>query len=154
MSVEQDRGVKLDPPEHGLYHKAFFPEPEWRKREDRLGEPWELFLHRDHGQVLGRLERQTEDLEKDEAHRTALERHDVADPQAFVKFINAGESQWTKAVFIYPPQDLTVGELNRWALPALPTYARIFVFPAVAPATQPATRPSAPAKAAATNAAQ
>jgi hypothetical protein len=144
MSVEQDRGLKLEPPPSGLFHKAFFPEPEWRKREDRLGEPWELFLYRENGKLLGRLERQSENYEPDAAERFTLHRTNVADPAAFVKEITAVASQWTKAVFIYPPADLTMGELDAWAVPALASYPRIFVFPAAGGAAQPAPPPPAP----------
>jgi hypothetical protein len=147
MSLEQDRGVKLDPPADGeLFHRAFFPDEEWRNREERLGEPWELFLGRSNDKVTGRLERLVENFEPDAEAKTTLQKFETATPAEFVKTVNANPSQWTKAIFIYPPDDLTYGELMEWARPALPTYSRIFVFPPPknAAATQPAaTQPGA-----------
>ncbi|HEX8341724.1 MAG TPA: YdjY domain-containing protein [Tepidisphaeraceae bacterium] len=137
-SIENDPGVKLGPPTTGLFHKAFFPEEGWRDRQARLGEPWELFLTREAGQLQGRLERQTEAADPAASQPVTLDRTSVADPDAFVRAINAVQSPWTKAVFVYPPADLTMGELDAWVVPALATYPRIFVFPALAPSTAPA----------------
>lgn len=139
MSLEQDRGVKLDPPAKGeLFHRAFFPDEIWRNRQERLGEPWELFLTRVDGKIVARLERLVEKFEGESEPKKELQKFEVGSPEAFVKVINDNESQWSKAVFIYPPADATYGEIATWARPALPTYPRIFVFPpADAPTTQP-----------------
>jgi hypothetical protein len=138
MSVEQDRGLKLDPPAKGeLFHRAFFPHESWRDRENRLGEPWELFLARENGKIVARLERNVELFEPE--RRMELQKFDVPTPDAFVKTINEKQSQWSQVVFVYPPKDLTYGELMTWVRPALETYPRVFVFPAepAAPTTQP-----------------
>lgn len=140
MSLEQDRGVKIDPPAKGeLFHRAFFPDESWRNRQDRLGEPWELFLMRTEGKLTARLERQVEKFEGEAEPKKELQKFDPKSPEEFVKLINDNESQWSKAVFIYPPADITYGELTAWTRPALPTYPRIFIFP---PAEEPTTKPA------------
>lgn len=128
MTMEQDRGIKLDPPVgQNLFHRAFFPQEAWRNRQERLGEPWELFLVRQEGKLVARLERYVELFEPE--RRMDLQRFEVQSPGDFVKTINEHASQWSQMVFIYPPEDLTYGELMEWAGPALKTYPRIFVFP-------------------------
>ncbi len=143
MAMEQDRGLKLDPPAaEQLFHRAFFPEPQWRDREERLGEPWELFFDRIDGKLVARLERYVEIFGNDNDRRRELQKWDVKSPAEFVDVVKKNESQWSKAVFVYPPADLTYGELMEWARPALPTYPRVFVFPTQSTATQPpATQP-------------
>lgn len=127
MTLEQDRGIKLDPPAgENLFHRAFFPQDAWRNRQERLGEPWELFLARQQGKIVARLERYVELFEPE--RRLELQRFEVQSPQEFVKTINDHASQWSQMIFIYPPEDLTYGELMQWAGPAFKTYPRIFVF--------------------------
>lgn len=41
--IEGPNGARIDAPPPGqLYYKAFMPDPRWRRREDRLAQPWEL----------------------------------------------------------------------------------------------------------------
>lgn len=128
MTLEQDRGIKLDPPGgENLFHRAFFPQEAWRNRQERLGEPWELFLARREGKLVASLERYVEIFEPE--RRMDLQKFEIQSPGDFVKTINENASQWSQMVFIYPPLDLTYGELMEWAGPALKTYPRIFVFP-------------------------
>jgi len=136
QAVEKDRGIKLDPPLPGdLYYRAFFPDPAWRDRENRLGEPWELFLARKDGGVTARLERTVAPENASLGAKKVLQSFPVDSPDAFVKQINANSTQWSKAVFVYPPADFTYGELMAWVRPALATYPQVFVFPAQAEAT-------------------
>ena len=138
QAIEQDRGVKLDPPPAGqLFQRAFFPDEQWRRREDRLGEPWELFLARRDGKIVARLERQMDVYEPEQ--KTILQRYDIADPKQFAAVVTENATQWSKAIFVYPPADLTCEELMTWATPVIAAYPRLFVFPAVEPTTQPAT---------------
>ncbi len=140
MTLEQDRGVKIDPPADAeLFHRAFFPQESWRNRVDRLGEPWELFLTRTDGKIVAKLERQVEVYEADK--KIELQKFDAKTPDEFVKAVNDNQSQWSKAIFIYPPADLTYGELMSWARPVLATYPRVFVFTSEPATTQPATQP-------------
>ncbi|MBC7782908.1 MAG: hypothetical protein H7144_03635 [Burkholderiales bacterium] len=142
MSVEQDRGVKLEPPAEGeLFHRSFFPEEEWRSRENRLGEPWEFFLQRTGEQLSGRLERQVDRGEAGEQKRV-VERYEVKSPAELVRLVNDNQSQWSKTVFVYPPADMSYGELRAWTTPVLATYPRVFVFPVMSPTTRPATQPA------------
>lgn len=128
MSIEQDRGLKLDPPANGeLFHRAFFPQESWRTREGRLGEPWELFLTRDNGKIAAKLERNVEIFEPQQ--RTELQKFETPTPEAFVKTVNDNVSQWSQVIFVYPPKDITYGELMTWVRPVLATYPRVFVFP-------------------------
>jgi len=140
QAVEKDRGIKLDPPAGDLYYRAFFPDPAWRDRENRLGEPWELFLARKDGGVAARLERAVAPENSGLDAKKVLQTFPVDSPDAFVKQINANSSQWSKAVFVYPPADFTYGELMTWVRPALATYPQVFVFPDQAEATTQPTR--------------
>ncbi len=128
-SLERDRGVKLDPPPAGqLYHRAFFPDPAWRNRQDRLGEPWELFLTPSADKLTPRLERQVENF-SGPAKTVELQKFDPQTPEQFVEIINKNQSQWSQALFVYIPDDVTYGQLQEWTKPALPTYPRVYVFP-------------------------
>ncbi|MGN6724456.1 MAG: YdjY domain-containing protein [Tepidisphaeraceae bacterium] len=139
MALEKNPGLKLNPPEGGnLYQRAFFPDESWRNRDTRLGEPWELFLGRDAGELSGRLERVVENDAPAATQPRTLESYNVATPERFAEKANALQSQWTKVIFVYPPGDLTYGELMQWIRPVMATYPRIFVFaPQSALATQP-----------------
>lgn len=145
QAVEKDRGIKLDPPPAGyLFYRAFFPDPQWRNRQDRLGEPWELFLARTAGGTTARLERQ---VDADDATPTGpkkiLQTYAIDSPESFAKQVNANASQWSKGIFVYPPADLKYGELMQWVGPALATYPQVFVFPVTnETTTQPSTQPT------------
>ena len=133
QSVEADRGVKLEPPaDGGLFHRAFFPKAEWRDRATRLGEPWELFLSRDAaGKIAAKLERAVDNPDRtDGTPKYVVEATAPGNPAAFVQTVNDKASRWSKAIFVYPPSDLTYGELMEWVRPVLATYPRVFVFPA------------------------
>jgi len=48
LAIEGDNGIRVDgPPAGQLYYKAFLPQPEWREREKRLMQPYELRIARD-----------------------------------------------------------------------------------------------------------
>ncbi|MGC4032556.1 MAG: YdjY domain-containing protein [Tepidisphaeraceae bacterium] len=128
QAVEKDRGLKLEPPTADqLFFRAYFPDEAWKDRATRLGEPWELFLSRDAaGKLVGKLERQVENDDGKKVVQTTQ----PADPAAMAAHVDANPSQWSRTLFIYPPADLTQGELMTWALPAKKTLPRIFVFPA------------------------
>lgn len=146
QSIENGRGVKLDPPADGeLFHRAFFPKPEWRDRSTRLGEPWELFLSRGpDAKLVAKLERAVDNPDRaDGTPKFVVESTVPPDPAAFVKTVNDNASRWSKAIFVYPPADLTYGELMDWVRPVLATYPRVFVFPTDEAGEKPATRPAA-----------
>ena len=118
--------------------RGFFPDPAWHNREDRRGEPWELFLTRDSGKLTGKLERLATDPDGPPGTPPKLSSQAVAGPEAFVEVVNGTPAKWTRSVFVYPPADLTYGELMAWVKPVLPTYPLVFVFPADAAASRPA----------------
>lgn len=139
MSVEGDKGIKLDPPgdKDDLYHRAFFPDESWRTRENRLSEPWELFLSEVDGKWIARLERQIENPDRASSVKQIVERFSPASPEELLKIVTDKKSQWTQAIFVYPPDTMTYCELKKWVSPALPTYPKIFVFPDRSSTTQP-----------------
>ena len=140
QSLEQDRRIKLEPsPANQLFYRAFFPDEQWRVREERLGEPWELFLSRQENKLIGRLERQVENFEAGAPQRVQLQRFETPAPEVLSRVVADNVSQWSKAIFIYPPADITYGELMTWAGPVADQNPRIFIFPAVNDGTtQPA----------------
>ena len=47
-AIEGEDGIRVDgPPDDQLYYKAYQPKPEWREREKRLMQPYELRIERD-----------------------------------------------------------------------------------------------------------
>ncbi len=130
MSIEHDKGIKLNPPASGeLYHRAFFPDETWRSRENRLAEPWELFLTHADGKWMAKLERQIENPDKQSAEKQVIQRFEPQTPEEMLKFVSEKKSQWTQAIFVYPPDEMTYGDLKNWLSPAMQIYPRIFVFP-------------------------
>lgn len=142
-ALEAQDGLRLDGPgEDHLYYRAFFPEEEWRRREDRLGEPWELRFVRNNGKVVASLARMVDDPDADRPGTQHEEKYDVASADQLVKLLNSNLSQWTKVILVYPPADLAYGELMGYVRPALATFPRVFVFtPEGDPSTQPTTKP-------------
>lgn len=54
--LEDKEGMRSEPPGPGqLYFRAFLANEEWRKRENRAGQPWELFLARKGAGLAGKL---------------------------------------------------------------------------------------------------
>ena len=126
-----------------MYYRAFLPDNAWRDRDTRLGEPWELFLTRGNTHELtAKLERSADNPDRNAADQKIVETQTPADPAAFARYVNDHTSRWSRTIFIYPPADLTYGELMTWVRPVLKTYPRVFVFTAESPASQPATLPA------------
>ena len=142
QSLESDNGLRLDPvaEQVSLFYRAFFPDEQWRKREDRLGEPFELHLTRVNGVVQGKLERMIDNPDQTGIQPTLLQTFDAATPEMCQKALTDHASQWSRVIFVFPPSDLTYKELCSYVLPNLEQYPRIFVF---APAGDPTTQPAA-----------
>lgn len=129
QEMESDDGLRVDPSGPGeLFHRAFFPDEKWRNRDDRLGEPFELHLKRDNGKLVGQLVRLIDNPKKDDGPEKILQTFDASTPEICMKSLTDNASQWSRVIFIYPPADLTYGELMTYARPAMEAYPRIFVF--------------------------
>jgi len=134
------------PPEGQLYYRAFLPESQWRRREDRLQQPWELHLFRKDGALAGRMVRHEADWSgghSDPAFTTVA--YTVADGGELRARLDAyrppeQEKYWYGALnvlLVFAPPRLPHGELLAFLKPVLDTHGTVYVFLESPPAPEP-----------------
>ena len=153
QTIESDAGIRLDPPADGeLFHRAFFPDEQWRRSEDRLGEPWELHIRRTAAagdapaapSLAVTLRRMTSEVPGSDASHLVEQLFVVTSAEQLATLLKDNPSQWSKALFVYPPPDLTYGQLMTLIRPSIKVLPRVFVFPPEGdPTTRPAPHPDA-----------
>jgi len=136
--VEEGGAVAVEPPPEGhLYYRAFLPEPQWRQREDRLQQPWELHLARHDGTLTGRMVRHEADwsgAQAEPAFTTVA--YAVADGAELRARLDAyeppeQETYWYNALdvlLVFAPPRLAYGDLLAFLAPVLSTHGTVYVF--------------------------
>ena len=128
-SVETERGIRVEPPAEGqLYYKAFVPNEQNRRREERISQPWELHLRRD-GSKIAAVLMHIEQVWKDDSIRPDLKitERAVATASDLIKAL-AEMGKGIPVILVYSPPDITHGELIELILPARATHPVIHVY--------------------------
>lgn len=127
--IDKPEGVRVEPPRPGhLYYKAFTPDPDRRKREDRVFHGWELLLERDNGRLDMQLIA-TEDQRDETGQWSVVEnRYPVDSPKEVANVMNKVDTRGPRDVYVYAPADLTYGSLLRALQPALKTHNTVLVY--------------------------
>jgi hypothetical protein len=125
-SMEKKDGLRvLPPPEGSLFFLAFSPHEENRHRDNRIGHPWELHLSHTDAPVLVQI---TEEWIQGEIRPDiSIENITITDPAGLgerMEELRPG----VKAVFIYAPQDMRVGQIMELARHFQKTHPLIHVF--------------------------
>ncbi len=124
------KGFALEPPPPGeLYYKAFAPNPKWRDRANRPGQPWELRLRETDGKVSGTLVKVEEDrdlLTQKIVYKT--QEFPVATPEALRAALDQ-HGPGLRVMLISAPATMTYGVLADFVRPALTTHSTVYIFP-------------------------
>lgn len=129
-SVEGERGIRVEPPPEGqLYFKAFLPEERFRRREDRILQPWELHLDLQESGVSARLV-QLREKGFGEDGRPVLDVEEIplSEPGQLRRELTA-RGPGLSAILVYAPPKVRYGALMAYLGPVLKTHPHIHVYP-------------------------
>lgn len=127
-TIENSRGIRIEPPPAGeLYYKALLPSENYRLREERIAQPWELRLASTNGAVRGTLVKIEEEWKSDSI-RPVLHPQDFPvngpeDLQRLLKEHGPGLS----VILVFTPPSLTYGDVMRYIRPVYDKYPTIYV---------------------------
>ena len=130
QEIDTENGIRVDPPPAGqLYYQAFAPNESFRKREDRMLQPWELDLDfNSEGKLAARL---TEIREKwipqEIKPQLEIEKHTVASPEAMCELL-ASRKKDCNVILVEAPASLTHKALMEFIGPAYKTHPTVHVF--------------------------
>ncbi|MBM4148817.1 MAG: hypothetical protein FJ224_07215 [Lentisphaerae bacterium] len=128
-AIESENGIRIEPPPEGrLYYRAFIPNEEFRDRNQRMAQPWELRLSSGANGITGKL---TQIIEKwpENAVRPELElvHHDAPAP-ADLKRLLAEHGPGLPVILVFAPGAMTHGAVMEFVRPVLPTHGVVHVF--------------------------
>lgn len=133
--LEGTSGIRIEaPPDGHLFFRAFTPEEQFRRREDRVAQPFELHLARHAETVTAALihieERWSEERTEPELIPTE---YPLANPAALEAKLKASES--LPVLLVFAPPDLHVSDVMAYVQPVLGSHPLIHIFltPAVTP---------------------
>lgn len=128
-AMDTEKGIRVEaPPQGHVYYKAFLPDEKLRARENRMAQPWELFLRRSDAGVSGHLVKVTEKWdEKSVKPAFETEAFHVADGAALRKTVDEkGAGLGVLLVFASP--SVRYGELMSFVAPMQATHGIVFVY--------------------------
>jgi hypothetical protein len=128
-AFDSEKGVRVEAPPAGeLYYRAFLPDERLRARENRMEQPWELFLRKSEAGVSGQLVKVTEHWNGDTLKSTFdTEAFTVADGAALRKTVD-GKGAGLPVLLVFAPPSLRYGELMSFVTPMQATHGRVFVY--------------------------
>jgi len=129
-SVEGETGIRVEPPPDGqLYYKAFLPDEQFRNREKRISQPWELHLTEaaaGPAAVLVQIEQIWHEKEIwPELKITEHRLNGPADLRGTLERLGPG----LPVILVFAPGSLAYGRLMDFLAPVLSTHGTIHVFP-------------------------
>lgn len=136
--LDEEAGMRVEPPGPGqLYFRAFLANEEWRKREKRAGQPWELVLTRKGGTVAGRLTL-VETLDESDLFNPQFKTTDfpVPDTQALGRTLaedaaarkRAGRRPRMPVMLVFADPATSYGELTEFLAPVIGAKYVVYVF--------------------------
>ncbi len=129
-AIDSEKGIRIEPPVPGqLYYKAFTPNEDYRDREARFLQPWELRLTPSpSGSVTGTVTEITEIWTQGEAKpKIETEDHAVTDPNSVYQLLTSRKPD-VKVVLVYAPAILTHSQLMTYLEPARKTHPFVHVY--------------------------
>ncbi|MCE9614596.1 MAG: hypothetical protein K8T26_09990 [Lentisphaerae bacterium] len=138
--LEREDGLRIEPPDADqLFYRAFIPDEQNRRREDRVAQPLELRLHRADG-VLGASLTKIDEHWRDDRPEPDLTSEDypLASPEDMRPTLEKiGSSMPVLLVFATP--EVTLAELMAYVAPARPTHSIVHIYMDSIPVGDPAT---------------
>ena len=127
-SMDVENGIRVEPPPEGhLFYRAFFPDEEWRDRENRLGRPWELHVEKGAQGLSGRLILPADDIDDNDGKGDLTFPVKSADEMA--KVLAEKSDRWSQTVYIFAPDDVRYGDLMAFVRPSMKTHSTMYIFP-------------------------
>lgn len=127
QSLDREGGIHIDAPPPGhLYYRAFFPDPRWRNRAERLGKPWELHLAEKNGQLAGILILPADEID-DNAGQGELQ-FPITTADQLAAILKDKSGKFSQSVYIFAPASIRHGELMKLIAPALQTNPAMWIF--------------------------
>lgn len=134
-SIETDRGIRIEPPQHAdhLYYKAYMPDNALRNRETRIMQPAELtFTAEADGTIGVSLRDITEHWHGDRIKPTlTFKTHAIDSPAALRARLTPIEDD-LPILLVFVPETLGHAQLMHWMVPLLATHPTVHVFTPVA----------------------
>ena len=130
QTIDGPRGIRIDPPPAGqLYYKAFAPNSEFRHRENRYLQPWELHLQpRVDGTATGVVAEITEIwIDGEVKPEIEVQDHAVSSPEEVGRLLTTRRLD-VKVLLVYAPATLAHAELMRYVEPLQSTHPVIHVY--------------------------
>ncbi|MBM4143912.1 MAG: hypothetical protein FJ225_10040 [Lentisphaerae bacterium] len=128
LVAETERGVHIEPPEdEGLYYRAFVPPEGNRRRQERIGQPWELKLTAADGAVSGVLARIEADYGASITPELTVEEFPVRDAGALRDALRA-HGPGMNVILVFADPSLRYGALLDFVGPVMPDYPLVHVY--------------------------
>jgi hypothetical protein len=130
QTIDGPRGVRIEPPPAGqLYYKAFAPNQEFRHRENRFLQPWELHLQAGAGgAVTGVVAEITENwIDGQTKPEIDVQDHAISSPEEVHNLLTTRRLD-VKVLLVYAPATLTHAELMRYVEPLQSSHPVIHVY--------------------------
>ena len=131
-SIETVNGIRIEPPAVGqLYYRAFLPNEDFRNREDRFAQPWELRIETSDSSSAGStgiLTRITE-VWHDDVIKPELQivDHEIGTPADMGRILKK-EGSGLPVILVFAARDLTYGDIMPYLRPVLKDYDTVYVF--------------------------
>jgi len=137
-AIDSESGIRVEPPAAGqLYYRALLPSAEWKDRENRILQPWELRLVQAGDKISGTLTLVESSLSDDGSEpKVKVTKFDVDSAEAIRKRLDADAKRRREAgrdprppiLLVFADGDLTYGRLLDFLSRALATHNTIHVF--------------------------
>jgi hypothetical protein len=128
-AFDSEKGIRVEAPPAGeVYYRAFLPDEKLRARENRMEQPWELFLRKSETGVSGQLVKVTEHWNKETMKSTFdSEAFPVADGAALRRTVDE-KGSGLPVLLVFAPPSLRYSELMSFVAPMQTTHGRVFVY--------------------------
>ena len=127
-SIETETGIRVEPPPAGqLYYRAYVPNEQFRRREARMAQPWELRLRQKDAGVTAEITA-IEQVWSDDKLQPDLKvsTSPVDSPDAVRAYLTSHEG--LPVVLVFADPQVRLAELRRFVSPLIPTHPTIHVY--------------------------
>jgi hypothetical protein len=126
MSMDVENGIRVEPPPEGhLFYRAFFPDQEWRDRENRLGRPWEFHVTSARP-LAGTLILPADDIDDNEGKGDL--KFPVKAAEEMARTLAEKSDRWSQTVYVFTPETVRYGEFMSFIRSSLKTHSTVYVF--------------------------
>jgi hypothetical protein len=127
QQLDTENGIRIEAPPAGqLYYRAFFPDEQWRHRDNRLGKPWELHLLEKDRQVAGTLILPADEIDDNDGQGDL--KFTVGSPAEAARVLQDRSGRFSQLVYIFAPGNMSYGQLMGFIGEFMKTHPGVYVF--------------------------